>query len=177
MAFRRTCPPCFRRRQGQPAFSWLRLKSLTGGRNDVLVKLLGDPSRQRRRPWLNQMYGDGTPDLTIDRTDLEAPSFLRLGDTGEGDISQHAPMSIIESVAAGTDFRLICSDVIYPAGGSLECAYNLSWPYRHYPRPICHCRTTTTGTTASAASWLTSAAKPAPRLHRSLFSRAGLLDR
>ena len=138
MALRRTCPPCCRpRSRSKPPFSWLRLKSLTGGRrNDPLAKLLGDPSHEQRQAWLNQMYGDGTPDLTIDRTDLDAPSFLLLGDTGEGDISQYAPMSIIESVAAGTDFMVICSDVIYPAGGTLEYAYKHCWPYRDYPRPI-----------------------------------------
>src|SRR5688500_8636689 len=107
--------------QGKPAFSWLRLKSLTGGRrNDPLAKLLSDPSHELRQAWLNQMYGTDTPDLIIDRTDLDGLSFLLLGDTGEGDISQYAPMSIIDSVAAGTDFMVICSDVIYPAGGTLE---------------------------------------------------------
>jgi hypothetical protein len=82
-------PPALK---GEPAFSWMRLKSLTGGRrNDPLAKLLGDPSHERRQAWLNEMYGNGRPDLTIDRTDLDAPSLLLLGDTGEGDISQYAP--------------------------------------------------------------------------------------
>ena len=127
-------PPALR---GKPPFSWLRFKSLTGGRrNDPLAKLLGDPSHERRQAWLKQMYGDDRPDLTIDRTDLDTPSFLLLGDTGEGDISQYAPMSVIESVAPGTDFMVICSDVIYPAGGTLEYAYKHCWPYRHYPGPI-----------------------------------------
>jgi hypothetical protein len=66
------------------------------------------------------------PDFTIDRTDLDAPSFLLLGDTGEGDISQYAPMSVIESVAPNTDFMIICSDIIYPAGGIVEYAYKPS---------------------------------------------------
>jgi hypothetical protein len=115
--------------QVEPAFSWLRLKVLTGGRrNDPLAKLLGDPSHERRQAWLNQMYGDGVPDLTIDRTDLDAVSFLLLGDTGEGDISQYAAMSVIDAVAAGADFMVICSDVIYPAGGTLEYAYKFCWP-------------------------------------------------
>jgi hypothetical protein len=36
--------------QVEPPFSWLRLKSLTGGRrNDPLAKLLGDPSHERRQ--------------------------------------------------------------------------------------------------------------------------------
>ena len=123
--------------QTEPAFSWLRFKSLTGGRrNDPLAKLLGDPSHERRQAWLNQMYGDGTPDFTIDRTDLDAPTFLLLGDSGEGDISQYAPMSIIESVAAGTDFMVICSDVIYPSGDAEDYGAKFYGPYEDYPRPI-----------------------------------------
>jgi DNA repair exonuclease SbcCD nuclease subunit len=31
---------------------------------------------------------------------------------------------------------VICSDLIYPAGGTLEYAYKHCWPYRDYPRPI-----------------------------------------
>jgi hypothetical protein len=166
--------------QVEPAFSWLRLKSLTGGRrNDPLAKLLGDPSPERRQAWLNQMYGDGIPDLTIDRTDLNAVSFLLLGDTGEGDISQYAPMSIIDSVAAGTDFMMICSDVIYPAGGFMEYAYKLSWPYRHYPRPIYALpgnHDWYDGLRGFMAYFCGQTSAP-PRLRRSLFSRAGLLDR
>jgi hypothetical protein len=166
--------------QAEPPFSWLRLKSLTGGRrNDLLAKLLGDPSHERRQAWLNQMYGDGTPDLTIERTDLDAPSFLLLGDTGEGDISQYAPMSIIESVAGGTDFMVICSDVIYPAGGILEYAYKFSWPYRDYPRPIYALpgnHDWYDGLRGFMAYFCGQVSGPA-RPRRSLFSRAGLLDR
>lgn len=170
-------PPALR---AEPPFSWLRLKSLTGGRrNDPLAKLLGDPSHERRQAWLNQMYGDGIPDLTIERTDLDAPSFLLLGDTGEGDISQYAPMSIIESVAGGTDFMVICSDVIYPAGGILEYAYKFSWPYRDYPRPIYGLpgnHDWYDGLRGFMAYFCGQASGPA-RPRRSLFSRAGLLDR
>src|SRR5688500_18039698 len=97
--------------QGKPPFSWLRFNSLPRGRrNDPLAKLLGDLSHEQRQAWLKQMYGHERPDLTIDRADLDAPSFLVLGDTGEGDISQYAPISVIESVAAGTDFMITCSD-------------------------------------------------------------------
>jgi hypothetical protein len=166
--------------QVEPAFSWLRLKVLTGGRrNDPLAKLLGDPSHQRRQAWLSQMYGGGTPELTIDRTDLGAFSFLLLGDTGEGDISQYAAMSVIDAVAPGTDFMLICSDVIYPAGGALEYAYKFCWPYRHYPRPIYALpgnHDWYDGLRGFMAYFCGQTSAP-PRLRRSLFSRAGLRDR
>jgi Calcineurin-like phosphoesterase len=166
--------------QDEPPFSWLRLKSLTGGRrNDLLAKLLGDPSHERRQAWLNQTYGDDTPELTIDRTDLDTPSFLLLGDTGEGDISQYAPMSIIDSLAPGTDFMVICSDVIYPAGGTLEYAYKHSWPYRHYPRPIYALpgnHDWYDSLRGFMAYFFGQTSVPL-RPRRSLFSRAGLLDR
>ena len=166
--------------QGKPPFSWLRFKSLTGGRrNDPLAKFLGDPSHERRQAWLKQMYGDARPDLTIDRTDLDAPSFLLLGDTGEGDISQYAPMSVIESVAPGTDFMVICSDVIYPAGGTLEYAYKLCWPYRDYPRPIYALPGNHDwyDSLRGFMAYFCGQTSAPPRLRRSLFSRAGLVDR
>jgi Calcineurin-like phosphoesterase len=166
--------------QDEPPFSWLRLKSLTGGRrNDPLAKLLGDPSHERRQAWLNQTYGDDTPELTIDRTDLDTPSFLLLGDTGEGDISQYAPMSIIDSLAPGTDFMVICSDVIYPAGGTVEYAYKHSWPYRHYPRPIYALPGNHDwyDSLRGFMAYFCGQTSVPPRPHRSLLSRAGLLDR
>jgi Calcineurin-like phosphoesterase len=166
--------------QGKPPFSWLRFKSLTGGRrNDPLAKLLGDPSHEQRQAWLKQMYGDERPDFTIDRTDLDAPSFLVLGDAGEGDISQYAPMSIIESMAAGTDFMVICSDVIYPAGGTQEYAYKHCWPYRDYPRPIYALPGNHDwyDSLRGFMAYFCGQACTPPRPRRSVFSRAGLLDR
>jgi hypothetical protein len=166
--------------RSKPPFSWLEFKALTGGRrNDPLAKLLVDPSHERRRAWLKQMYGDERPDLTIDRTDLNTLSFLLLGDTGEGDISQYAPMSVIDSVTPGSNFMIICSDVIYPAGGELEYGYKLNWPYRNYPRPIY--------ALPGNHDWYDSlrgfmayfcGQTSAPLdLRRSMFSRAGLVDR
>jgi hypothetical protein len=74
---------------------------------------------------------------------------------------------------------VICSDLIYPAGGTLEYAYKHCWPYRDYPRPIY--------ALPGNHDWYDSlrgfmayfcgetCAPPRPR--RSLLSRAGLLDR
>jgi hypothetical protein len=166
--------------QLQPPFSWLRWKSLTGGRrNDPLARLLGDPSRERRNAWLNHMYGDRRPDLTVDRNDLSQPSFLIMGDTGEGDISQYAPVSIMQSAGADTDFAVICGDVIYPAGCELEYAYKFCWPYRNYQAPIYALPGNhdwydgLRGFMAYFCGQTSSPAKP----RRRLFSRAGLLDR
>lgn len=123
--------------RGKPPFHWLRPKVLMGGRrNDVVAKVLGDPSHELRELWLRDRYGDGPRDLTIDRTDLSEPSFIVMGDTGEGDLSQYAPLEVLQAVGADTDFLVICSDVIYPAGGFLEYAYKFCWPYRDYLAPI-----------------------------------------
>jgi hypothetical protein len=123
--------------QGKPAFSWLRPKVLLGGRrNDVVAKVFGDPSHELRELWLNELYPDGNRSLTIDRTDLAEPSFIVMGDTGEGDISQYAPLAVLDEVGRDTDFLVSCSDVIYPAGGFLEYAYKYCWPYRDYPAPV-----------------------------------------
>jgi 3',5'-cyclic AMP phosphodiesterase CpdA len=123
--------------KGKPSFYWLRPKVLMGGRrNDVVAKVLGDPSHELRELWLRDRYGDGPRDLTIDRTELDEPTFIVMGDTGEGDISQYAPLPVLAAVGADTDFMVICSDVIYPAGGALEYAYKFCWPYRDYPAPI-----------------------------------------
>jgi hypothetical protein len=132
--------------------------------------------------WLNQMYGTELKyrSSPIDPTDLDAPSFPLLGDTGEGDISQYAPTSIIDSVAPGTDFMMICSDVICPAGGTLEYAYKHCWPYRHYPRPIYALpgnHDWYDGLRGFMSYFCGQTSAP-PYLRRSsLFSRAGLLDR
>jgi hypothetical protein len=166
--------------QVQSAFSWLRFKSLTGGRrNDTLARLLGDPSHERRQAWLDQIYEGGTPDITIDRTDLDAFSFLLMGDTGEGDISQYAAMSVIQAMAPITDFMVICSDVIYPAGGILEYAYKLCWPYRHYPQQIYALpgnHDWYDGLRGFMAYFCGQTSVP-PRRRRSVFSRSGVLDR
>ena len=41
-----------------------------------------------------------------------------MGDTGEDDASQYAVLPAVEAATEGTDFMVICSDVIYPAGGA-----------------------------------------------------------
>jgi len=75
-------------------------------------------------------------DLTIDRRDLAAPSFLVAGDTREGDASQWAVVPRIEQIAEQTEFMVIASDVIYPAGGVDDYENKFFRPYEGYPRPI-----------------------------------------
>ncbi|MCQ0014369.1 metallophosphoesterase family protein [Actinomadura madurae] len=63
-------------------------------------------------------------------------SFALLGDTGEGDRSQYAVVPPLLHAAAGTDFMIIASDVIYPTGDAGEYPEKLFRPYKDYPAPI-----------------------------------------
>ncbi len=103
-------------RRDKPPFRWLNAGALLESRNDQLAKWLGDPSAAQRQLWLRDWYGDRRPDLRLDRTDLSEPSLLLLGDTGEGDASQYALLALLAHLGRDTDFMVICSDVIYPAG-------------------------------------------------------------
>jgi hypothetical protein len=101
-------------------------------RNEKLAKLK-DPSNDQRRAWL----ADGPRDLLV-RTELsrEEVSFLVLGDPGEGDASQFAVVPPLLCVGADTDFMLIASDVVYPAGDANDYPRKLYFPYRDYRKPI-----------------------------------------
>lgn len=116
-------------------FSWLNPLTLWRSRNDVVAHRIDDPTNDERRRWLAEMYPDGPPDLIIDRTDLAEPSFLIVGDPGEGDASQYAVVPRLLA-NADADFMLICSDVIYPAGGVDEYEEKFYRPYKDFPAPI-----------------------------------------
>lgn len=120
----------------KPSFRWFHLGTLWQSRNDQLAKRLGDPSPIQRERWLEDWYGEQRPDPRIDRTDLAEPSFLLLGDTGEGDTSQYALLSVLGDAGRGTDFMVVCSDVIYPAGEVEEYADKFFYPYRDFSGPI-----------------------------------------
>ena len=123
-------------RRDKPPFRWFDGRTLLESRNDELAKRLGDPSPEQRQLWLRDMYGDGPPDLRLDRTALAEPSLLLLGDTGEGDASQYAVLAPLAELGRDTDFMVICSDVIYPGGEVEEYEHKFFHPYRDYPAPI-----------------------------------------
>ena len=123
-------------RREKPPFRWSNLRALRESRNDQLAKWFGDPSAQQRQLWLRDWYGDRQPDLRLDRTDLSQASFLLLGDTGEGDASQYALLALLAHFGRDTDFMVICSDVIYPAGEVEEYENKFFHPYRDYKAPI-----------------------------------------
>ncbi len=59
-----------------------------------------------------------------------------LGDPGEGDASQYAVVPVLLRAAGDTDFAVLCSDVVYPAGGIRTYADCFYRPYADYPAPI-----------------------------------------
>lgn len=118
-------------------FSWVRTAVLWQARRDTQARLFGDPSLRQRRRWLALAHSRGAdPGLVVDRTELAAPSFAVLGDTGEGDESQYAVVPPLLAVAGDTDFMLVASDVVYPAGAKDEYEAKFLLPYRDYRAPI-----------------------------------------
>ncbi|WP_245623116.1 metallophosphoesterase family protein [Spirillospora albida] len=119
-----------------PPFSWRRPSVLWRSRNDVLARLFGDPSNAIRRRCVAALRERGTPAaFTVHRSAPEF-SFMLLGDTGEGDRSQYAVVPPLLNAAAGTDFMVIASDVIYPAGDAADYPDKFFRPYGGYPGPI-----------------------------------------
>lgn len=127
-------------------FSWLRPGPLVASRNDVLARRLrDDPTNDQRREWLRRLdaYADaaGEPRPPRDRlvtrfADRDRISVALLGDPGEGDASQYVVVPVLETVAADTDLAVVCSDVVYPAGGVRSYADRFYRPYADYPGPI-----------------------------------------
>jgi uncharacterized membrane protein HdeD (DUF308 family) len=65
-------------------------------------------------------------------------SFIVIGDTGEGDASQHALRDQLLTVAAGPDVRfvVISSDVIYPNGAMIDYEAKFWLPFKGVTKPV-----------------------------------------
>ncbi len=120
-------------------FSWLSLAPLWRSRNQIVRSLLGDPTNDERRRWMEIQRRDGKlqPDYVIkEHATLEEFSFLVVGDTGEGDASQFAVVPPLLEVGKDTAFMVICSDVIYPSGDAEDYEEKFYRPYKNYMSPI-----------------------------------------
>jgi hypothetical protein len=123
---------------GQP-FSWMNPVPLWQSRNQNLARFFGDPTNEERRLWmeLQRQAGKLPKDLIIGKhAGREEVSFIVVGDTGEGDASQHAVVRPLLACGQGTDFMIVCSDVIYPAGDAEDYDAKFYGPYKDYPKPI-----------------------------------------
>jgi hypothetical protein len=99
---------------GGPSFSWINPVPLWQSRNQYLNPFLGDPTDDERRRWMEMQREAGQlpRDLILDRhADLEEVSFIVVGDTGEGDASQHAVVRPLLACGQDTDFMVVCKVV------------------------------------------------------------------
>lgn len=120
------------------SFYWIRFSPIWKSRNQVLSALLGDPTNNERRCWMEAQREEGKleGDPIISKKDLGEFSFLVVGDTGEGDASQYAAALPMMEVGEDTEFMVIMSDVIYPAGDTNEYEAKFYRPYKKYAKPI-----------------------------------------
>jgi hypothetical protein len=120
--------------------SWLRPGVLWRSRNDIVARI-HDPVDAIRDAWLALQEIPPGPEraraLRITGHEERAePSFMLLGDPGEGDGSQMAVVPGLLAMSDGADFSVICSDVIYPAGEAADYAAKFYAPYSGLPGPI-----------------------------------------
>ena len=120
---------------GDDQFRW-NLVTMREARNEKLA-VLHDPSDDQRRAWVAHMRRQGATDLVVRPTGLgDRVSFLVVGDPGEGDSSQFALVTPLESRSDGVDFTFIASDVVYPAGDVNDYRRKFYFPYRDLRHPI-----------------------------------------
>jgi alpha/beta superfamily hydrolase len=144
-------------------FSWLTVRALLESANDVIAKRAPTIIRDRRRRYVAAQRAAGAersdhgpptpdrgefgPDFVIDWTGLRRPRFLLVGDPGEADASQYATIDPIREVHRGevawderqdmkSDFMVVLSDVIYPAGDINDYVNGFYIPFKCYDRPI-----------------------------------------
>lgn len=126
-------------------FNWLSPLILWRSRNNVLAGLSGDPTERARVLWTAErraaLLAAGEPpvvsdDFTLERPELGDFSFMVIGDTGEGDRGQYAVVPAFLSAAQGSEFTVVASDVVYPAGDVNEYIAKFFVPFARYPQPV-----------------------------------------
>jgi hypothetical protein len=126
---------------GTKSLSWLRPSTLWQSRNDIIAKVIADPTAAARARWVElarqraRMAG-AHPDFIMSRPAGETFSVLVIGDTGEGDNSQYAVAESLIHLSKDADFAVICSDVVYPSGGIDDYGRTFHHPYRNLELPV-----------------------------------------
>lgn len=123
-------------------FSWISARALLDSVNDQIAKLVHDVVNGRRMRWMARQRAAGMdrepffPDLLI--REPKADRFLIVGDPGEADGSQYAVVDPVLGIDRdkGSNFMVILSDVIYPAGDVNEYVNGFYVPYKGYEKPI-----------------------------------------
>lgn len=126
---------------GTKSLSWLRPSTLWQSRNDLIARLLVDPTPAARARWIElcrqrARAAGADPDFVLSFPAGDSVSVLVAGDTGEGDNSQYAVALPLTEQAKTTDFAVICSDVIYPTGDRRDYGDKFHRPYRDMGIPI-----------------------------------------
>ena len=118
-------------------FSWLTARALLDSANDQIAKLIHDLVNDRRARWTAAQRAAGVLDLVI-HDHRDARGCLILGDPGEADGSQYAVIAPMLEVDRdlGSDFMVVLSDVIYPAGDVNDYVNGFYEAYREYTKPI-----------------------------------------
>ena len=130
------------REQQAETLRWIDRRILWQARNDVIVRQLWpDQINEERSRWVASQRERGATRLCPDfvmRVRADEFSFFLLGDTGDGGRKQFAlarPL-MLEHRKRSTDFMIIASDLIYPAGDVNEYIDKFYLPYQQYDRPI-----------------------------------------
>ncbi|MGH8968044.1 MAG: metallophosphoesterase family protein, partial [Actinomycetes bacterium] len=126
---------------GTKSLSWLRPSTLWQSRNDVIARILADPTAAARTRWVElarqRAHTVGThPDFVISWPTSDTVSVLVVGDTGEGDNSQYAVADSLVALSKDADFAVICSDVVYPTGDRYDYDRKFHHPYRKLTLPV-----------------------------------------
>jgi len=108
------------------SFSWLALRPVISSLNDRLNHFAPTLVPDLREQWVRRQAAGAQ--LIVDKTD--ASSFIVLGDPGEQDASQYVVVPALQKQAAGVDFMVICSDVIYPSGDVNDYVDGFYVPYK-----------------------------------------------
>jgi hypothetical protein len=128
-----------RRRTFWGNFTWISRGPRLASINDRVAKGLDDVVNDRRARWVAAARGEDWSDeaLTIaSHAEKQDLSFLVIGDPGEQDASQYATVAPLLAVGADSDFAIVASDVIYPAGDINDYIDGFYLPFQDYEPPI-----------------------------------------